>query len=168
MSFCTLRSLVFLAVASFAALSIVQTTSAQSPFFPVDRYPYIGKFKAEHRDLWNKWYQNRLMLGTSLGPEFDMNARSNGRPTVGTAMGFRNGLIYRIGNGPRAGRLSLVYGPIKTKYFELNGAGGQLGFPVSDPYTVNGDPNAKAQLFEGGRIIFHTTTRLYEVQYFNL
>jgi uncharacterized protein (TIGR03437 family) len=69
--------------------------------------------------------------------------------TAGISQTFLGGAIYAARTGARAGQAFFVRGPILAKYLALEGAGGVLGMPLGDEFTIEGRVR---QTFEGGEL----------------
>ena len=72
---------------------------------------------------------------------------ANFAASAGVQQSFRDGLIVNIQSGANASKAFLVSGVIARRYIELGGAGGRLGAPNNEEFTLNGQ---RRQDFEGG------------------
>jgi len=129
------------------------------------KFPYIGGYHVAYRDTFDKWLGNYRMLGLPRTDELYVKTEWSDLDTAGTAMGCKNGTIYRIGTGPLNGKSYIVAGKILKKYYELGGVHSRLGFPTSQASWYNSDFEGGAQFFQGGVITWDPPTKTYVVRY---
>lgn len=82
--------------------------------------------------------------GPPAGPAI---AFANFAASAGLQQSFREGLIVNIQSGANASKAFVVSGAIARRYVELGGAGGRMGAPNNEEFTINGQ---RRQDFEGG------------------
>jgi hypothetical protein len=92
--------------------------------------------------------ENGSVLGPSVNAEFAVPG--------GRAQRYVNGrLSYKASTGPR-----FTVGAVAARYAQLGNEAGILGFPTHDPIVI---ANARASVFEKGRISWHPLLGAYEV-----
>jgi hypothetical protein len=111
---------------------------------------YQGPHQGAHAlwgDIWKKWLATKVYLGPLGYPTTDLTTGSDGK---GHYAHFTHGSIYQ---GPGQAPHDL-YGDIATKYRQLGYEISPLGYPISDPQTVeDADGNAGIEVsFETGAI----------------
>jgi len=116
-------------------------------------------------DLRSHWFRPApTAIGTRWsrlgGPDSRVGAtrRAESAITGGAVQVFAKGRIYW---SPKT-RAREVYGSILSRYLQMGGARGQLGFPVTGEVS-GGVPGARMNRFQRGRIYWSRATKAHEV-----